>query len=241
MTEEKWLAHLFDDHLTLEEAHYDYLLGRGAKPQTIKDLNIKTWETLSSPYPYQEFSRRYGARGERLDDMLAIPLYSPRNQIIGVEFRSIYEKRVMEYRTQRAQWNPVFAGLKTALPKILTGGGIYITEGIFDLFALEWVLPQGSCAISTIGARLSKNHVNFLARFAQSSVNMVYDNDETGKNAVWGVKTEEGKCKVGALELLERHGLYVRAIPYRGAKDPGEIWDKGGAKALKESFPPTLF
>ena len=237
MNDEAWLSHLFNDFLELGEEHLDYLLGRGAKLDTIKALNIKTWEAPVEPCPIKGFTDRYGEYGERLEDMLAIPLYSPRGQIIGAEFRSIYEKRVMEYRTQRAQWNPVFAGLKKALPHILTGGSIYITEGIFDMFALEWVLPQGDVAISTIGARLSKNHINFLARFAQKSVNMVYDNDETGRNATWGVKTQDGKCKKGALELLERQGLDVRAINYHGAKDPGEIWDRGGATALRIAFP----
>jgi len=237
MKEEDWLKDTFDKFLELDEDHEDYLLGRGAKSSTIQELNIKSWERPFEPSPSKNFTEKYGQYGERLEGMLAIPLYSPSNQIVGVEFRSTQEKRVMEYRTPRAQWNAVFAGLKNALPNIINGGSIYITEGIFDLFALEWVVSGESAVISTIGARLSKTHVNFLSRFAQKSVNMVYDNDETGKNATFGVKTKDGKCKVGAVELLERKGLDARAIQYHGAKDPGEIWDRGGATALYQAFP----
>jgi hypothetical protein len=44
------------------------------------------------------------------------------------------------------------------------------------------------------------------------------------------------KHRWGAVETLCRVGVRARDIPYRGGKDPGEIWDRSGVDGLRRSF-----
>ena len=66
---------------------------------------------------------------------------------------------------------------------------------------------------------------------------MVYDNDETGRRQTVGyVDTVTGKRRWGALDVLRRVGVKARDVPYRGGKDPGEIWEKQGTAGLRRAF-----
>ena len=74
------------------------------------------------------------------------------------------------------------------------------------------------------GAALTRKHIEYLRRLGVF-VNVVYDNDETGR-----VGTEK------ALHWLNKAGVPCRKVLYSGGKDPGEIWDRGGLSGLKQSF-----
>lgn len=231
-----WLEDLLGSCVLTEDVE-GYALGRGAKESTIRAEKIVTWIHAKDPIPDGEFRKRYGDRGEKLDGYLVCPVRSPRGSLIGFEARSIHAKQIADYRLPTAAWNPFFIGTRTAMPAVWAGGDIWIVEGQFDKYPLEWAVPATDAVLATVRAHLSKWHVEFLHRFAKGWVHMAYDNDETGRKATNGYTDKvTGKHRSGALDLLHRAGIRCRDVPYR-AKDPGEVWTQGGAAAMHRAFP----
>lgn len=230
-----WLADHFSSLCLSEEAE-GYLYGRAATAEAIERLGFVVWDTASTQAPSISFRARYGDRGEKLSGMLAYPLRSPAGALIGFEARSMTEKRISEFRTPEAGWNPVMVGAPEAARKLWAGGSGWICEGVFDQLALELVVPAEDAVISTLRAGLSRAHVEFFARFCRGLVHMVYDNDETGRKMTLGwIDAATGKPRPGALELLRRAGLQADDFRYP-SKDPGEVWSRGGERNLRRVF-----
>jgi DNA primase len=59
---------------------------------------------------------------------------------------------------------------------------VWVSEGFFDASALEWCAPETDVCLASVRAKLTQQHVDFLRRFCRGMVNMLYDNDETGRN-----------------------------------------------------------
>lgn len=231
-----WLAEALAECSLTEEVE-GYLLGRGAKESTIAAEGIVTWRPTKDPVPNEEFRKKYGPHGEKLDGFLMCPVRSPKGVLIGFEARNIRVKVISDFRLPEAQWNPFFLGARSAMPAIWAGGDVWICEGLFDKTALEWAVPSGDAVLATVRAKLSDAHVEFLRRFCKGTVHMVYDRDETGRKATVGwIDQETGKKRYGALDVLPKVGLKCRDVFYRGGKDPGEIWDRGGAAAVRAAF-----
>lgn len=223
--------------MTLTDEVEGYMLGRGVKEGTIRSEGIKTWMPTDQDIPDPAFVKIYGPRGDNLKGYLVCPVRSPRGLLIGFEARSIHKKNIQDYRFAETKWTPFFLGTRSAMPKIWAGGDVWICEGLFDKTALEWAVPSKDAVLATVRAKLSDLHVEFLRRFCHGWVHMVYDQDETGRKATVGwTDRETGRRRYGALDALRWAGLKCRDVPYSGGKDPGEIWDKGGAKALVAAF-----
>lgn len=234
---------------SLSEDAEGYLLGRGVRESRIRDIGICVWDSraLSTDAPDVLFregdgeTRKggHGRRGERLNGRLCIPIRSPRGSLIGIEARTWQgDKRVTQYLLPEANWNPVFIGLTPAvMQKVYAGGSVWVGEGLFDAGPLEHIIPSQDVALATLRARISDRHATFFRRFCRGWVNMVYDNDKTGRDQTVGyTDAATNKHRFGALEILSRVGVRVRDIPYRGGKDPGAIWDQGGVVGLRHAF-----
>jgi len=217
-----------------------YLLGRAVKERTLAEmgLGIWPWDVDNDAAPDPDFCERHGVRGKPLGNRVVCPFWSPRGSLLGVECRAWEgRKGITRYLLPEAEWNPVFIGLTPAvMAKIWAGGAIWIVEGLFDLSAMEHIIPKGDVVLATVRAKLTDKHVEFLRRFAKGGVNMVYDNDEAGRHATHGWTDDTGKYRWGALDSLRRVEVECRAIPYRGGKDPGEIWDGSGELGLRTAF-----
>lgn len=217
------------------------MLGRGARPVTIENLRLVTWDSLPEPSPDESFRKSFGPRGENLEDLLICPLYSPRGEILGFEARGTRRKYISQYKlTPQGFWNPVWIGLHPqAMERIWDGALIWVVEGQFDLYALEWALSEQSVVLGSLRAHLTPEHIEFLRRMSLRGceVRMVYDLDESGRRGtVGGVNPRTGRKVRGALEALGRVGVRCADVPYRGGSDPGEIWDSGGAVAVRNAF-----
>ena len=146
------------------------------------------------------------------------------------------EKKISEFRTPEAEWNPVLVNTPLAVQRMWDGGSVWVTEGVFDLLPIELIAPPEDVVLATLRAGLSRRHVEFLSRFCRNRIYMVYDNDETGRKATLGWKDlTTGKYRPGALDLLKSAGLNVIDFRYRG-KDPGEVWSSGGIPNLRRVF-----
>lgn len=222
--------------LSLSEEAEGYLLGRAATPEAIKHFRFVEWGPSKEPCPNSSFAERHGEFGEKLTGLLTYPLLSPRGGLIGFEARSMDgPKRITEFRTPEAEWNPVLINAPEAAKKMWEGGSVWVGEGIFDLLPLRLVVPSTDVVIGTLRAGLSRFHVEFLARFCRNRVYMVYDNDETGRKATLGWIDKAGKPQLGALDRLKWVGLRAVDFRYRG-KDPGEVWSSGGVRNLRRAF-----
>lgn len=234
-----WIQTLIDS-LGLSESTTDYLYARGTKDETIMGERIKSWDpsVLKKVQSPPDFSNKILYRESVIPpDSIMFPYWSPRGDPIGVMFRSIQTKDFFDYRIPDSGHHPFFLGLRMGFESVWSGGDVWITEGFFDKTAIEWVVPPTDAVLSTSRARLSPVHVEFLRRYCKGWVHVVYDMDETGKKAANGWTDQiTGKRRFGATELLTKAGVKNRSITFSGGKDPGQIWDNGGAVAVRSVF-----
>jgi DNA primase len=210
---------------TLEAEARDYLQSRAFNDNLISSLGIINWKAPEQPCQDHLFEKQFGAYGEDLNDKIIIPLRSPRGSLIGIEARSYKTKKaISRFLLPTAEWNPVWIGADVFFPYIYSGKPVWIVEGLFDLSAIRRVIPKDHAVLASLRAKLTDKHLLFLKRFA-SYVNMVYDRDETGRNGTHR-----------AIYDLKKLGIPCRDVPYRGGKDPGEIWDKTGDYGLDQAF-----
>lgn len=233
---ERWLLAALGT-CSLGEDVEAYALSRGASEKQISDLGLVEWTAPTVQAPDPDFRERYGSCGEKLNGRLAYPFWSPSGNLLGIEARSITEKRITSYRLPRSEWNPAWLGINTVMGAIWDGADIWIVEGLFDLIALRRIILPGQIVLSSMKAGLSKSHVEFLSRFSKGLVWVAYDNDETGRHMTHGyLDPEKGIYRKGALQRLKEAGVRVSDFLYVGGKDPGEIWSKGGDPALRRAF-----
>jgi len=210
---------------TLTEEAEGYLLGRGAKTASYENMGEGVWTRCPTPNTDPDFVDRYGPHGESLEGLLVCPLYTPRGEPVGFEAKSMSRKYLTRYLVRpKADWNPIWVTGTDTAKKLWAGGDAWIVEGRFDLYPMEWVVPETDAVLASVRASLTRKHIEYLRRFGVF-VNVVYDNDETGR-----VGTDK------ALHWLRRAGISCRKVAYTGGKDPGEIWDRAGLDGLKHAF-----
>lgn len=221
----KWIADAVQRG-SLQEASEIYLYGRGCKPEVLQGMGFFNWNPRDlDPAPDQDFTKKYGPRGERLRGWLIWPLYTPRGILAGFEGRATTGKVISCYLlSPEYHWNSAWIGMPQGMARLWAGGAAWIVEGLFDLLPMQWIVPEQDAVLASRRAGLTEDQMNFLIRFA-SSVNMVYDRDAAGKRESWK-----------AMKALRAVGVRCQEIRYGGGKDPGVVWDAGGVVALQENF-----
>lgn len=228
-----WLEeHL--DQCGMTREHQTYLLGRGARPTTLTDLKVCTWEPLAQKSPDPEFCHQFGNLGSKLEGHIITPFWAPSGRVIGFESRAL-PKKIYKYMCPEAQWNPHFVGLSPAkMARIWAGADVWVVEGAYDMYALEQLDPE-PVVLGTLTAKLSSGHLAFLSRYMRGIVNLTYDNDTPGRNGLHGWVDESGKKHWGAVQKLTQAQIKHRVISYTG-KDPGVVWDTGGKQSIHSQF-----
>jgi hypothetical protein len=233
-----WLASALSE-MTLTDSVEGYLYGRGAQEAVISELGCVTWDAAKTRSDDPKWLRQFGkeGRGEYINGWLVLPLLGSRGQVLGFESRRTDVKKFSRWLMPEAAWNPAFAGLtRSAMDRLWAGGDVWLVEGTFDMFALQWAVPEGDVVLGSVTAMLNRKQVEFLRRFCRGWVHVAYDNDETGKKGTHGWTDDEGKFRWGVLKKLESVGLRCRDVNYSGGKDPGEIWDRSGADGVRAAF-----
>jgi DNA primase len=237
----EWLEHALAS-FDLPGNAEGWCLGRGLQESRLRDLGVCVWDTskLTEPCTDATFKKEFGTNGSKLNGRLIIPVWSPRGGLLGFEARSWglgVAKSIHQYRLPEAFWNPVFLGMtRNTMQKIADGGAVWICEGVFDMGALDHVIPTTDVALGACTAKLSDRQLLFCKRFV-SSVYLVFDNDVQGRFATFGgIDPKTGRKRQGAMDKLNWVGVPVRDVAYRGGKDPGEIWDRGGVEGLRKAF-----
>lgn len=232
-----WLKNAIES-CELPEHAEGYVLGRGLPYKLAEELKVCIWQAQSTRSPDRSYHNN-GVMGHRVHDWLCIPLYSPRGRLLGCEYRNLEKKEVRKYHMQETNWVPVFGGMcPTVFQQIADGSDVWLVEGIFDI-ALKKALPDKDVVLSMGGAKMTNLQKDFLQRFVRKSatVHVCFDMDETGRNMAQGyVHPDTGREVWGVAKRLEKVNINTRLVQYTGGKDPGEIWERGGTFALKQSF-----
>jgi hypothetical protein len=235
-----------------------YLLGRGARPESIRELRLRTWEPPDRGWSADPSWQRFGreGRGEHLAGMLVAPLWSARGQLLGADFRSIRgEKQLLRYKLPEVRtagdkpksWVAFFVGMLPRVARALwEGAELWIVEGLFDLLALQWVVLPGQQVLACGRAALDADQVTLLRRLcsqgrlglpraAQGRVYVALDMDKAGRRGALGWRDDAGVHHRGIRDNLQELKLFAQVVTYLG-KDPGDLWDRGGVRELKRSF-----
>lgn len=211
----------------LQEGSEFYLLGRGAKRETLNEIGAANFDPPLDPCPYSEWHRKYGVYWERLSGRIALPLYSPTGKLLGFDSRPPGQKNDRRIMLPQASWSPVWIGMsKDTVDKIWSGASVWIVEGFYDYFAMEHILPEGDVLLGSGPAHLNRHHVEFLRRVKPSLVNLCLDRDAAGYKGMKDAQRD-----------LSRVRIQSRILSYgKDGDDPGDIWDRGGKKALQDAF-----
>lgn len=208
--------------LSLDEAGEAYLYGRGTTDQQIADMGIVSW----SPNPnFDKFIKGFGEGGAHIRGWIIHPFRSFRQEVIGFEARNPVNKQFVKLVLPGYEWAPLCLG-NTAhmLQKLWDGADLYLVEGVYDLTALSWAMRDG-VVLSTVTARLSVQLAMYLVRLCKGHIYICYDNDAPGIR---------GADK--ALATFSDLGWdRVSKVKY-GLKDPGEVWNQGGASNVIRMF-----
>lgn len=215
----------------------DYLFSRGVTRSLVKPYGFGWWDQKTKPTDPLVVSR-YSRILQNFGGRLIVPMFSPQGKMLGVEARLVFGDGVKSLRllTTPALWNPIFVGLTSeAMAKIWSGSDVWLVEGVFDATTLQ-NLVSDAVVLGTMRAAVTRKHLDFIHRFVSGSVYVAYDNDKTGQDSMWGYVDENSRKRMGVVEKIEGLGLRCVPVSYRGGKDPNEIWEKGGSRALEKAF-----
>jgi len=220
---DNWILRGLQRH---SEDYSSYLKSRGVDEDTL--VHFYSWKPHAN-VECPKFQSLYGSQGEKITRHLITPISSPRGEVIGLELRKVDsegKKRVNQYRTLSAQWNPYVLGAEDAFKSLWEGCDVWVVEGIFDKVALDKVIPRCDAVISTLRAGMDSHTMDMLSRYATraSTIYISYDNDETGQKKASWLQRE-----------LTTKGVRSVVWRYRG-KDPNEVWNQGGDQALRRMF-----
>lgn len=208
----------------LDDRVRDELYGRGVSDDQIAQYRIGY---LNSAYPdgVSDDFNRWAKGGERLDDVLVLPLTTATGTIQGFQFRHVDRDRKGYMSFMPYKEEALLFGLAEAMPHVWATGSIWLVEGAFDLFPIQRHFPG---VVATLTAKVPESLVQVMRRLV-GTVWVGYDADAAGKSATKqfarDFRDEFRVCPV--------YYPPVRAYGSdRPVKDPGELWEAWGDDQL---------
>jgi len=201
----------------LDSGHGEYCYEEADKNRVCDTCRFKKWSTL--------YSKDDPVVGGKLINNIVYPLTTYSGQILGVQVRSIREKRydtfMRKYRPE-----PYFFGTKGSIDKIWLRKKVILVEGPSDMLTVERFCDLPVLALTTNST--NESQTRFLKLFVQNIL-LCLDNDIAGR---------EGTNKI--YNKLQEY-LTVSIVDYKKsglkAKDLNEMWqvlkDENFASHLK--------
>lgn len=204
-----------------------YMLGRGVTPDQLQTFQIG----YTDPSMRGELEGRISPvflrwleKNHILDHKMVFPIHDPLQRLAGLQTRGLEKKTFHKIYAAGSEALPTFLGLVQALDAFKDQRVLYLTEGIFDFFALQRMVPNVVCVTT---ASISQAQLRFLSRFCQEVI-VAFDMDSVGDK---GYKTVE-KHLSGTSIKVER-----LEYPY---KDLSEFLERDGFEAFRDYFQPML-
>jgi hypothetical protein len=176
------------------------------------------------PSPFDQLKCGHFLRSEFSKNGVVTPVYGSAG-LLGFNFRNVVKKKIFDFRMDSAiESSEAIVGLcDETIANALQGKTIWLVEGLFDLTALQILTDDPVLSMQT--ASPSFDTLDLVYKLSRRNINIVFDNDDTGKYGAQKVK-----------RYLEKKGVStVNVIGYTG-KDPGELWLQGGESSLKQQF-----
>ncbi len=157
---------------------------------------------------------------------VVLPLTSFSGALRGFQFRSLREKRYLDYKV--VPHGPDFFGAREAAASAFESQVLWAVEGVFDLFPLQRLYPN---VVATLTARVSVAQARTLRRFVKVLA-VAFDADDSGQRGLAEA--------TAALEPdLRVVGIKVPMVYLAGAKkakDLGEVWEAWGDQRFQEAI-----
>lgn len=209
----------------LTERVREELYGRGV---TDEQISLYGLGYVNGSYPTEGVPSDFGPwckDGEKLRDVIVLPLTTPTGAIRGFQFRQV-DREKKGYQTYMPyKEEALLFGLGQAMPHVWATQSIWLVEGAFDLFPLQRHFPG---IVATLTAKVPEPLVRVMRRLVRT-VWVGYDADPTGKSATKQFEREFRS------EFQVRPVYYpsVRAFGSdRPIKDPGELWEAWGDEQM---------
>ena len=196
------------------------LYARGVTDGQMVDFRIGYLDrTLPELEGAEDFYR--WAKGRRLENVYVFPLTTPLGVTRGFQFRPVEraQKGYLDFIPYKEE--PVLFGLGQAMPHVWRQRGIWIVEGVFDLFPLQRHVPN---IVATLTARVPDNLTRVMRRLVDQ-IWLGYDADAAGKAAMTQFVRSHG-------QEFRVHPVYYPQVRMVGSeqkcKDPGDLWEAWG-------------
>jgi DNA primase len=196
---------------------YGFLMKKGFSPPLLAASGL-----FSERYPQSSF----------FSDRLMFPIADRQGRIVAFGGRLIDgegPKYINSRETEIYHKGQTLFAIDVALPQIRRTKAAYLAEGYVDVIALHQAGITN--ALAPLGTAFTDDQAKLLRRWADQ-INLVFDSDEAGQNAV-----------VKAILTCRRNGLACSvAVPGQGAgegenfKDPADILKYQGPDALQKQM-----
>lgn len=206
---------------------YEYMINRGVTPSQITEFGIGlTGPDLRGRIQGKVSTDfyRWLDRNKILDGKMVFPIHDPLLRVCGLQTRGLSAQTFHKIYAARSESLPSFLGLPQALESFEKTRVLYLTEGIFDFFALQNVVSNVVCVTT---ASISQTQLRFLGRFCKEVV-VAFDMDKVG---------EQGYRKI--CTYLRNTPITVTKLDYP-YKDLSEFLESDGSFRFQEHFRPML-
>lgn len=207
----------------------DYLLGRGLSRES-----LEYWELGYAPDAWDGLLKHALAKGVRDDDLMAagllsehergrrydrfrdrvvFPIRDALGRLLGFAGRVLGDaqpKYLNTPETELFKKSTLLYGLDRARGAIRASGEVIVVEGYMDVIALH---QEGfTNAVASLGATLTSEQAEALARLDAQRVLLAFDADEAGQRAV-----------LAGLDQSVGRRFLVQAVSVPAGKDPADM------------------
>lgn len=188
--------------------------------QFLQNNNVLLDDAIEVGLINQSETGLYSAFKQRI----TVPIFNHKGQLVGFGGRIFSEgtqylaKYINSKASQIYDKGSVLFGLFESLPALKQNKNVVLSEGYFDVMAVQDV---GIACAAVCGTSLTKDHVSLLGRYT-NEVTLCLDQDLAGQKAHYKM-----------LRLLLESGFQVRTAILT-EKDPDALWRSGQKQELQK-------
>jgi DNA primase len=167
---------------------------------------------------------------EKLKGSIVFPLRDPLGGLVGFQCRQIKTKLFHRFYLPRVGVFPTMLGFPEALPHIVEGGRVILTEGLFDFLALQSSFPEAVCVMT---ARLTPAQAEGVLAFAREVV-FLFDQDLQGRRGS-DMGEELFRTLLGGEDAVRMSGIRFQRWSHPG-KDLSDYLSSVGRARFEQCF-----
>lgn len=233
----KWAIQLYRQALSQHSEAWNYLVGRGLKPETIELFQLgyapPAWDFLQKNAPKAGFKPEElfeagllaGEKSlyDRFRDRIIFPLRDVAGRVIGFAGRALHPnqdtpKYLNSPETPLYRKSEVLYGFFEGKISFRQLRWVLLVEGYMDVIALHQAGIKN--AVAPCGTALTESHTQLLKRYVDKVV-IAYDGDQAGQ-----------KASENAIEAILRMGLMPHVLTLPSQTDPDEYLAQIGKEAF---------